>query len=612
MDAQAAINEIARDLEEGYVGGRIGSRDDVTPVGYEGEHETYGTQADWLTGEGLTSLWGADPSWGMRSTYPNLVAEYLGEDPVANLFVDAQGMLQRGGGPTGWDYAALALSTVPVVGSAAVRAASPLALATKKAIQDWGKRVHKNVDFEIDQHMTATTDTTWKATGFRETKKGKILERLGMLPEYKDLNKPIDPMIAGWYDDYVLKGKDIGQKMAKDLESFTGLSPQTKDQMLEKLKSEFPDSFEKITKAKQSKVLELSADEYYAMNPQMQSRLLETAGYSKQDLDVYHWVSESRDMQVAMEQLARELGDENSPLVNEIALSIKQKDLAVFERQLDIHAEIYNSLERLHPDKWVGFVQRNNELYMANKLTKDLTPEELFSTTERALYDAHMREGKTASEALELTLDSIKSSKELTAEWLPGFSKSIDDNLSDWSKLREITTELPENITQLPGTKPIQDMTWREWDNLGDDPFKLSSKQNEIMRAQGIINPDNVLDHFWDKGARKDFVGQLEEAIAKTGQDFQEELEFVRERDLHSGYLEKMTSDEMADDIAWKHLGDEFDEMFKGTTEPLAVAQKMAWKPDDISHEHWAQFTQNMTMKEVENAYRKFTLRLID
>mgnify|MGYP003137038133 CR=1 FL=1 len=115
IDAQAAINEIARDLDRG-----VGSRDDVTPVGFYGEDETYGTQSDWLTGEGLTTAWGTNPGWGLRSTYSNPVAEYLGEDPVTNLLVDAKGMLQRGGKPSGWDYANLALSTVPVAGQSRI------------------------------------------------------------------------------------------------------------------------------------------------------------------------------------------------------------------------------------------------------------------------------------------------------------------------------------------------------------------------------------------------------------------------------------------------------------------------------------------------------------
>ena len=460
IDAQAAINEIAKDLERAER-----SRDDVTPVGFYGEDETYGTQSDWLTGEGLTSAWGTDPGWGLRSTYSNPVAEYLGEDPVTNLLVDAKGMLQRGGKPSGWDYANLALSTVPVAGQAAVKAITPLATATKKAIQDWGKRKHKYVDFDVDQHITATTDPTFKATGFRDTLQGKILERLGMLPAYKDLvkmQKNADPMIQGWYDDYVLKGKTIDEVIS-----------------------------------------------------------------------------------TAMDDV------------------------------------------------------------------------ELFSPTERALYEAHMRGGKTAEEAAEATLDAITAKDEFIADWLPGFKKSIDDNLTDWTTLQKTTTELPENVTRL-GAKPIQDMTWREWDNLSDETFggahgKLSTKQRDIMRAQGITNPDNILDHFWDKGARKEFVDALEQNVdALESTEFERALEFVRTRDLSSGYLDEMNPEQLSNDLAWKHLGDEFDEMFRGTTEPLAVAQKMGWKPDSISHQDWAQFTQNMTMKEVENAYRRLTMKLID
>jgi len=405
--------------------------------------------ADW---RGLTSLWGADPSWGIRSTYPNRAAEYLGEDPVANLFVDAKGMLQRGGGPSGWDYAALALSTVPVVGPAAVRAAKPLAVATKKAVQDWGKRAHKMVDFNIDQPMTATSDATWKATGFRQTLQGKILEKLGMLPEYKDLvkmQKNADPMIQGWYDDYVLKGKSIEETLSK--------------------------------------------------------------------------------------------------AVDDVAL---------------------------------------------------------FSPTERALYDAHMREGKTAEEALELTLDAITGSRELIDEWLPRFNKSLDDNLSDWSKLRETTT-LPEDVTQLGVSKPIQDMTWREWDNLSDESFggahgKLSAKQQDIMRAQGITNPDNILGHFWDKGARKEFVTALEQNVdALTS--------------TKSGYTATMTEKQFKSDIAWKDsIAD-----FKIVTEevpidPMVVAEKMAFKPDKVTHAEWARLTEDLTREEAIDLARRMTLRLID
>ena len=405
-DAKAYEAAVETDVAEADVDSTSFYLDDA--VAWYGEDETYGTQSDWLTGEGLTDAWGTDPGWGMRSTYSNPVSEYLGENPAVNLLVDAKGMLQRGGKPDAWDIAALGLAVVPGLGPAALKAAKPVGTAIKRSIQDWGKRKHKGVDFDIDQHITATTDPTFKATGFRDT-----------------------------------------FRIVKENES------------------------------------------------------------------------------------------------------------------LDY---------------------------------------------ERALYDAHMREGKTAEEALEATLESIKGSKELVEDWLPGFKKSIEDNLNDWATLQETTTSLPQNITQLPSAKPIQDMTWREWDDLSDSPFTLSSKQHAMMRAQGINNPDNVLDHFWGQGARQDFMGWVEEAIAKTKGDFAEELEFVRLRDLKSGYIDEMTPAQLAKDIAWNR--------FLSKQEPsinhLAVAEKMAWRPDSISHQDWAIFTKNMTMKEVEKASRKLTLRIVD
>lgn len=47
-----------------------------------GENETYGTLADFLTGEMLNDLWGNDPSWGMRPTYTNPVSEFVSEGPA--------------------------------------------------------------------------------------------------------------------------------------------------------------------------------------------------------------------------------------------------------------------------------------------------------------------------------------------------------------------------------------------------------------------------------------------------------------------------------------------------------------------------------------------------
>tara|TARA_R110002020_G_scaffold10358_8_gene39880 strand:- start:1766 stop:2872 length:1107 start_codon:yes stop_codon:yes gene_type:complete len=346
---------------------------------WHGEHETYGTEQQFIEGEKLQDLMPQDTSWGMRPTYANPVAEFIGENPVANLAVDAQGILRRGGGPTGLDWAMLGLSGLPMV--------APYAKPVASAIGTAGTAIKRSIQ---------EARFPWMRDPLYSKKSGKFEEL------------PIAP--------------------------------------------------------------------------------------------------------------------------------------SQVERRLD---EIFSDPEK----------------------------SEEFATK---VFD-----------------------------WL-------NDTKTDFELAPSYGTGLPKNVTQLPGTKDIREMTWREWDNLSDSAFQLSSKQHGMMRAQGIADPDDVLDHFWGRGARDDFVGWLEEAIAKTGDDFKEELEFVRLRDLKSGYVEEMTTDQLSKDVAWKHLGDEFDEMFRGTTEPLAVAQKMSWRPDNVSHEHWAQFTKDMTMKEVENAYRRYTLKLID
>jgi hypothetical protein len=197
-------------------------------------------------------------------------------------------------------------------------------------------------------------------------------------------------------------------------------------------------------------------------------------------------------------------------------------------------------------------------------------------------------------------------------------SQLLDESLKGTSlakflaspKLPSKSDVLPENVTQLPGTKPIQDMTWREWDNLSDSPFTLSSKQNEMMRAQGITNPDDVLDHFWGKGARNDFVGWLDEAMAKGYKDFAEEIEFIRLRDLKSGYVQKMTDKQFKNDIAWKEI--EIEAQKIAGTDPMVVAEKMAFKPDKVTHGEWARLTEDLTREEAINLARRMTLRLID
>ena len=354
-DAQAYEVGLETDVAEAdvdstsfYLDDAVGPTMEFDAPAWYGEDETYGTQSDWLTGEGLTSAWGPDQD-KIQSTYSNPISEYVGESPVANLLVDARGMLRRGGQPSGWDIANLGLSVVPGLGPAAVSAAKPLVAAAKKALDGWANR-----------------------------------------------------------------------KMAK----------QYMDEML-------------------------------------------------------------RD-----------------------------------------------------PDRSEEFAAR-------------------------------------------------------VLDWL-------NDPRTDFDLAPSYGTGLPQNVTQLPGTKDIREMTWREWDDLSDSPFTLSSKQNGMMRAQGITDPDVVLDHFWGQGARQDFMGWVEESIAKTKGDFSEELEFVRYRDLKSGYIDEMTPAQLSNDLAWKGTN------VPGSIDHLAVAEKMSWRPDSISHQDWAQFTKDMTMKEVERAARKLALRIVD
>ena len=197
---------------------------------------------------------------------------------------------------------------------------------------------------------------------------------------------------------------------------------------------------------------------------------------------------------------------------------------------------------------------------------------------------------------------------------LKQINKNLDDAFAqmriDWdSSILKIPETLPESVARLPSAKPIQNMTWREWDNLHTSPFQLSDKQQGMIRAQGL-SEDDVLDHFWGRDARDDFVGWLEEAIAKTGDDYSQELEFVRLRDLKSGYADKMTSKQFADDIAWGEIEVEAQKI--AGTDPMVVAEKMSFKPSHVAHEDWAQLTQELSREETINLARRMTLRLID
>ena len=75
---------------------------------------------------------------------------------------------------------------------------------------------------------------------------------------------------------------------------------------------------------------------------------------------------------------------------------------------------------------------------------------------------------------------------------------------------------------------------------------------------------------------------------------------------MKSGYIDEMNPAQLSNDLAWKGTN------VPGSIDHLEVAEKMSWRPDSISHQDWAQFTKDMTMKEVERAARKLALRIVD
>ena len=87
-------------------------------------------------------------------------------------------------------------------------------------------------------------------------------------------------------------------------------------------------------------------------------------------------------------------------------------------------------------------------------------------------------------------------------------------------------------------------------------------------------------------------------------------LEFVRLRDLKSGYINEMTQKQIADDIAWKEI--EIEAQKIAGTDPMVVAEKMAFKPDKVTHAEWAELTKDLTREEAIDLARRMTLRLID
>ena len=287
-----------------------------------GENETYGTLADFLTGEMLNDLWGNDPSWGMRPTYTNPVSEFVGENPLTNIFVDSRGILSQGGGPDLYDWLALGASGIPGVGltlSAANKyVTKPIWQNIQAASQS---RFNPRTDWRIAEgrHFVDGVEIppTYVDSGYRHTLEGRIKERLGMLPEKKEMQpvtlKDLENQTAQWadeinslYDDVLKKDKTVS-----DLEIALRHKGFDTSKTLDEL-SETPSIFQ------------ISVDEWKAMEPLLKNQWLQREGLTEGDMTVFHYLNEGRDKLGVIVSLAREHGDKK--LLDTISEQIAKTD----------------------------------------------------------------------------------------------------------------------------------------------------------------------------------------------------------------------------------------------------------------------------------------------
>lgn len=255
-----------------------------------GENETYGTLADFLTGEMLNDLWGN--SWGMRPTYTNAVSEFVGENPLTNIFVDSRGILRQGGGPDLYDWLALGVSGIPGVSPALSAANKYVTRPIWQNIQAASQsRFNPRTDWRIAEGTRFVDGVeippTYVDSGYRQSLEGRIKERLGMLPEKKDMPTATLQDAENLYDDIL---RD--QKLVEALRS-KGYDPsKTLDEL-----SETPSVFQ------------ISADEWGAMEPLLKNQWLQREGLTEGDMTVFHYLNEGKEVLLAASAKAKEIGD---------------------------------------------------------------------------------------------------------------------------------------------------------------------------------------------------------------------------------------------------------------------------------------------------------------
>jgi len=289
------------------------TREFDAPAWY-GEDETYGTQGDWLTGEGLTTAWGDTTS--AYPSYANPVVERIATNPAMNMFVNAEGMLRRGGGPGPWDYAALGLSVVPVVGQAAVRMASPYVKSFLKTTAD-SPRWKINLAHRIGM-----------AKFHRMQRKNQEAFDRSMSDSAADFKE----WQAAFRLDLELSAKNMEvarQKMWKDIGDSLGRTPAEMEALkadalirMSNAKPRLASPLDLITQQKTmaTDVRNMPIDEFLAMDVRMQDRLLANANLSRRDIQLVHFVNSER---LANEKLVVQLENVGTPEFTEMAKTLR-------------------------------------------------------------------------------------------------------------------------------------------------------------------------------------------------------------------------------------------------------------------------------------------------
>ena len=251
-----------------------------------GANETYGTQSDWLTGEGLTEAWGHDPNQGVYPQYSNAISELVGENPVFNALIDSERILSHDSGGMrgpGWlDWAELGISAVPVAGPAIARGAGIINKHVTKPI--W-QNIQDASKSKFDPALDWRLDTPDELTSLGDD----IIKQDETLDMVSDASSDLETALLA-------KGFDVKK---------------TLDELVER-----------------PSIYQISAKEWDTIEPRIKAEWLEREGLVEGDMIVFHYLNEGRD------DLLKFLNIKRSPNIDDIP-EFKRKvsrDLKLFDR----------------------------------------------------------------------------------------------------------------------------------------------------------------------------------------------------------------------------------------------------------------------------------------